>query len=440
MNIILERIRPWYEKQLCDEQNGFRKDRGTTEGIYTVKRIHQITNRKKQMLFLLFVDLTAAFDHIPRSWLFRSIQLRFADERLPRVFEILEKLYRQTSLTFDQANLTFKTTSGVRQGGPESPILFTLYIDFVMRTFLEKANLKGIEFFQHKFRINLKSLTRDERYLLRDKINGISPLSWSGYADDLVLFLIDKIGLSQSTDLLDDVFVSFGLNINKLKTETMILNYDENEPTIPYPESIIDLKDIPLTNSQQFKYLGCYINQGEPNTGETEINQRIQLATCKFAEMSNILQNMRVNLKTRIKFLNSYVRSRLTYACQNWNPTKNQFDRIDSTYRKFLRRMIRNGFKYVDERNNDYRLMITNDSLHRICGTSDVSEFIKKQQQRYIAHIIRMNVDRNVKQLTFNNDKYVKRGRPIKSLLDQAIENSNLSIDTFCTRAVQRKI
>ena len=34
MNIVLERIRPWYELQLCDEQNGFRKNRGTTEGIY----------------------------------------------------------------------------------------------------------------------------------------------------------------------------------------------------------------------------------------------------------------------------------------------------------------------------------------------------------------------------------------------------------------------
>ena len=30
-------------------------------------RIHQISNRKTQPLYLLFVDLTAAFDHIPRD-------------------------------------------------------------------------------------------------------------------------------------------------------------------------------------------------------------------------------------------------------------------------------------------------------------------------------------------------------------------------------------
>ena len=46
IKLILDRLRPWYELQLSDEQNGFRKDRGTTEGIYTIKRIQQITGSK----------------------------------------------------------------------------------------------------------------------------------------------------------------------------------------------------------------------------------------------------------------------------------------------------------------------------------------------------------------------------------------------------------
>ena len=40
---------------------------GTTDGIYSMKRIHQISNRKKQSLYLLFVDLTAAFDRISKE-------------------------------------------------------------------------------------------------------------------------------------------------------------------------------------------------------------------------------------------------------------------------------------------------------------------------------------------------------------------------------------
>ena len=42
INITLERIRPWYEAQLSKEQNGFRRTRGAANGIYPMKRIHQI--------------------------------------------------------------------------------------------------------------------------------------------------------------------------------------------------------------------------------------------------------------------------------------------------------------------------------------------------------------------------------------------------------------
>lgn len=94
INIILKRLQLWYEAQLSDEQNGFRKDRGTTDGIFTVKRVQQITDRKKQPLFLLFVDLSAAFDHINRKWLFDSIKLRFPEGEYPKLFVILENLYK----------------------------------------------------------------------------------------------------------------------------------------------------------------------------------------------------------------------------------------------------------------------------------------------------------------------------------------------------------
>ena len=164
ISIILSRLKTWYESQLSDEQYGFRPNRGTTDGIFAVKRTQQITNRKQQPLFLLFVDLSAAFDHIPRSWLFRSIDLRFTEERSPQMFRILRYLYNHTLLTYE--DVTFKTTSGVRQGGPESPFLFNLYIDFVMRVFIEKCQSDtSINFFAHKYRVNPNSVTRAERIL-----------------------------------------------------------------------------------------------------------------------------------------------------------------------------------------------------------------------------------------------------------------------------------
>ena len=128
INIILERIRPWYEAQITDEQNGFRSNRGTTDGIFTIKRIHQKSNRKMQPLYLFFVDFTAAFDHIPMNRLFRSIKIHFPGDANMKLFNfLLEKLYSHTSLTFHEAMTSFTVSSAVRQGGPESPLLFNLY-------------------------------------------------------------------------------------------------------------------------------------------------------------------------------------------------------------------------------------------------------------------------------------------------------------------------
>ena len=155
--------------------------------------------------------------------------------------------------------------------------------------------------------------------------------------------------------------------------------------------------------------------------------------------MSNLLQNFQINLRTCIKFSNNFVRSRLTYAFQSWNLTAFQLERIDSTYRRFLRRMVRNGLKFLDEDGGDYRMLIDNIRQHRFCGTSDVSSFLRQQQRNYMAHVMRMGIDRSTKLLTFNTDKYFKLGRPAKSLLDQLTETSNMTIDAFCSSALLKE-
>ncbi|XP_066935323.1 uncharacterized protein [Clytia hemisphaerica] len=363
--------------------------------------------------------------------------MRFPDNNLPPLFTILEQLYKQTTLTFQESN-TFQTTSGVRQGGPESPFLFNLYIDFVMRVFMSEANAESINFYKHSYRLNPRSISRANRISMREnnlRNWGTSTLPWCGYADDLILFLISQLDLQSSINFLDQTFTRFGLSINALKTESMILNCTEQD----YPKSIIKLRNIDINNVKTFKYLGAFIHFEEPNTGDIEINYRIQQATNKFSEMTNLLQNFNVHLKTRIIFLNSYVRSRLIYSCQNWNLYSSQLERLNVTYRRFLRRMIRGGFRFVNESNNDFRYQVTNKRLHEICGTSDLSNFIGKQQLVYAKHVIRMTHERSIKLLMFNDDKYTKRGRPFKTLLDQVTDQNSLTTDGLCNSAMLRK-
>ena len=63
--------------------------------------------------------------------------------------------------------------------------------------------------------------------------------------------------------------------------------------------------------------------------------------------------------------------------------------------------------------------------IHNICGTSNVSNFIKNQQKSYASHVVWMLTERSTKQLMFNDDEYHRVGRAIPSLLDQVFKNDD---------------
>ena len=108
---------------------------GTTDSIYSMKRVQQISNHKKQLVYLLFVDLTAAFDHISRNWLFESGQLCFTERENLKLFDILETLYHKTTLTYHEAQSTFLVLSGVCQEGCRV-LAFSIYTLTLLCMFL----------------------------------------------------------------------------------------------------------------------------------------------------------------------------------------------------------------------------------------------------------------------------------------------------------------
>ena len=110
--------------------------------------------------------------------------------------------------------------------------------------------------------------------------------------------------------------------------------------------------------------------------------------------------------------------------------------RVYITYRKFLRRMIPGSFAFVNQAENDYCFVISNAQLHRIRGTSDVSYFIRSQQHHYASHV---SLDRSLKKLIFNDDHYIRRGRPIRSMLEQVIDIRNTTVNQYCSLALSKK-
>ena len=419
--LIINRWRDWYEKQLMDQQQGFRRARGTSDGIFIVKEVQQISEKMKKPVYALFVDLSAAFDHVCRKWMFKSIKKRHSSNSDKKLIELLETLYKYTTTALAETpEDKFELDTGVRQGGPESPLLYNLYMDFIMRIYLDRCKRNRVHFLKLKYNIPsyVSSTGRTSK--------GEFDIDWTGYADDLVLMFNDSKSLQKGINILNELFTEYGMSINVSKTKTMIFNHqaiDKRE----YPSTIASLSDKALENVKIFRYLGCDVKFDEPSTGEAELNLRNDAATGAFYAHSRNLMNHRVYMKTRVMMLNSLVRSRLVYGCQTWNCNKTQVKRLNAAYMGFIRRMVKGGF---NRREDSWSYRYTNNDLMRISDATDLCSFIEKQQINYVKKILKNNNESIAKRLLLNDNESRKPG-PQRTLLTSVLKTSRCTLAEF---------
>ena len=380
---------------------------------------------------VLFVDLTAAFDHIDRRWLFKTIKQRLQSDIDCKLFDLLETLYSSTTTALTGHELEkFVIELGVRQGGSESPLLFNLYIDYVMRIFLVECARQNVKFIKLKYSIPNSSFISNS--FLGE--SGENIFDWIGYADDLLLAFADRENLEKGLRVLENVFKRFRLAMNIVKTKTMICNYQG--PVEEYPASIARVNEETVENVKTFKYLGSQIHYDQAITGEAEITSRIDMAESKFYEYGKKFMNYRIKLSVRISIMNSLVRSRLTYGCQTWILTAAQKDRINAVYTSMIRKMVRGGYK---RKKDEWGYKLTNQNLLDLAKTEAISAFIERQRKRYLAHVIRRPNTSMIKRVMFNADLSNVPGRHT-TFLRSALGNENINIQQFGKLALSKKI
>ena len=292
------------------------------------------------------------------------------------LIELLEALYTYTTTALAETpDDVFELFLGVRQGGPESPPLYNLFMDYVMRIFMEACEKREIKFLRLNYRIRSTATTREDRAKLTTV--GTHDTDWVGYADDLNLVFEDNDNPQRGLQALYETFSRYNLTINVSKTKTMILNYQYlNTDSSTYPKSIAILDNIPIENLTNFRYIGEEIKYDEPSTGDAEINLRIDVAENKFYQLGKKLLNYKILLRTRVKVLNAMVRSRQTYSCQTWKVTARQMERINSSYSSMLRKIIKGGYRRKN--NNEWGFALSNEYLHNICGTENIGIYVSR--------------------------------------------------------------
>ena len=353
--VIISRLKEAYESSISNAQFGFRKNRSTTDGIFIMKNVIE---KYKGSFIAVYIDLTAAYDHIPREFLFKVLEIRTGASFL---IHILKLMYLQTTASIKGMKTTFEVLVGCRQGGQESPVIFNYYFDFVLKIAATEIDNAFPEGWGLDFPFNIPNVCSNRAQRARQRLRGVEIIRWILYADDIVLFAKSAQEAERLLNIINTTCKRFGLNISFKKTKTQVFNNESlaTEPTL------FNIDGHSIENVSQFTYLGYVFDNGSI-VSSTE--HCIARASAKFNQLRTVLCDTKVNKQTRWKFLETCVAPRLLYGLQACYPKEEQLKKIESCWSQFLRSMVKGGWRRrsEDPENPDYRFVYKNSDIQRI--------------------------------------------------------------------------
>ena len=124
--ILDKRLRERVEPELGEEQLGFRKGRGTTDGMFSLRQLVEKRLEKQGQMALAFVDQEKAFDTVPRRMALTTLRWMGAPESEVKMIEAMYENTKARVVVGSGMSNEFQVNIGLRQGSAISTLLFIL--------------------------------------------------------------------------------------------------------------------------------------------------------------------------------------------------------------------------------------------------------------------------------------------------------------------------
>lgn len=257
--ILLNRVNVYVSS--LDNQFGFKPKHGTDMCIYALKEIVNLYKSKNSTVLMCFIDASKAFDRVCQKKLFIKLKRGGVPGYIVRVLAYWYAHQKMPIKYGGSMSDPFTVTSGVRQGGILSPVLFNLYMDELSRR-LNGCMIGGI------------------------LVNHLM------YADDLVTFSPSSAGLQQLLNVCSDYGLQFDIEYNSSKSAVLICRTKQDK-SLKYP--VFRLSNNNLEVCKMIKYLGHCI------TDDLNDDDDIYRQCCKLYAQANTIARKFTFCSTQVK-------------------------------------------------------------------------------------------------------------------------------------------
>ncbi len=274
--VMCSRLSLWFSP--FREQAGSQKGRGCLEQIVTLRLITDLFRKKKILLYVAFIDFSAAYDRVSRRRLFTMMRRLGCGATM---LAALVAMYSVTRSVIGTAVIT--TTIGVRQGSPTSCLLFVLFVNDLIRIIRARCGVDGILGWLHVLM----------------------------FMDDTVLLSTTRESMEKKLSLLQEWCNNNGMKVNTDKTKFFAITgtFRDRRPFI--------LNGFSVKWCDTYVYLGsAFTSDGNPSSAVVE---HARLKTCHLLKfISFIKKNRDIPFYVKKRIFDAALTSSIMYACESW--------------------------------------------------------------------------------------------------------------------------
>ncbi|XP_065189682.1 uncharacterized protein LOC135820293 [Sycon ciliatum] len=251
-SVLQRRLQVFAEEFLPESQCGFRRGRGCSDMIFTVRQLMEKSIEHQAKGFFVFIDLKKAYDSVPRGCLWQVLGRAGVPEKL---INIIRSFHDPMSASVQFNNILsdpFSIGNGLRQGCSMAPVLFNIFMWAVMTQWQHRVRrVDGVGF-------ELRSAYSSDLYRKPRRDDQHHCLTDSQFADDSCLFATTRSGAGAALCCLHEVASGFGLTISATKTQFVVVG-----PGITLTDRApLQLGQAEVECVPHFKYLGSVVDSG----------------------------------------------------------------------------------------------------------------------------------------------------------------------------------